>query len=165
MRYIATVDDQEFLIEILDEKHLSINGKVMQIDFESIGDQPVYSLLVDGQSFEAYVYPSETEWQVLLRGHFYPVKVEDARIKRLKAEAGVKVVEQKEFRLRAPMPGLVIDVLVKEGDEVEEGSVLVILESMKMQNELKSPRPGKVSRLRIEPGDSVEQNQTLLSVI
>lgn len=165
MRYISTVDGEEFLIEIIDERHLSINGRVMQFDFESIGGQPVYSLLVDGQSFEAYVYPAENQWQVLLRGHFYPVKVEDARIKRLKAEAEVKVVEQKEYRLRAPMPGLIIDVPVKEGDEVEEGSVLVILESMKMQNELRSPRAGKVSRLRVEPGDSVEQNQTLLSVI
>ncbi|MCK5428988.1 MAG: acetyl-CoA carboxylase biotin carboxyl carrier protein subunit, partial [Anaerolineales bacterium] len=49
--------------------------------------------------------------------------------------------------------------------QVEKGDVLVILESMKMQNELKSPRAGTVSRLRVEPGDNVEQRQTLLNII
>ena len=63
------------------------------------------------------------------------------------------------------MPGLVIAVPVEEGQPVEKGDVLLILESMKMQNELKSPRAGKVSRVRVAPGDRVEQKQTLLSVV
>ena len=67
--------------------------------------------------------------------------------------------------MRAPMPGLVIAILVNEGQSVEKGDVLVILESMKMQNELKSPRPGMIARMRVRAGDSVEQKQTLLSVV
>jgi biotin carboxyl carrier protein len=63
------------------------------------------------------------------------------------------------------MPGLVISIPVSEGQQIEQGEVLVILESMKMQNELKSPRDGTVSRLRVEPGDNVEQRETLLSVL
>jgi biotin carboxyl carrier protein len=62
------------------------------------------------------------------------------------------------------MPGLVVAVVVNEGQEVKKGQVLLILESMKMQNELKSPRDGVVGRVRVNAGESVEQRQTLLSV-
>ena len=65
---------------------------------------------------------------------------------------------------RSPMPGMVVALPVAEGQPVTKGQVLVILESMKMQNELKSPRDGKLVRLRVKPGDSVEQRQPLLSV-
>ena len=67
--------------------------------------------------------------------------------------------------MKAPMPGLVIAVPVDEGQEIKKGQVLLILESMKMQNELKSPRDGKVSRIKVKPGASVEQKQALLSVV
>jgi biotin carboxyl carrier protein len=63
------------------------------------------------------------------------------------------------------MPGLVISIQVKENQVIAQGEVLVILESMKMQNELKSPRDGIISRIRVKEGDSVERKQTLLSVI
>jgi biotin carboxyl carrier protein len=63
------------------------------------------------------------------------------------------------------MPGLIVTVPVSEGQTVDKGDILVVLESMKMQNQLKSPRPGKVSRVQVKPGDRVEQRDTLLSVI
>jgi biotin carboxyl carrier protein len=62
------------------------------------------------------------------------------------------------------MPGLIVKVPVNEGDEIKKGQVLVILESMKMQNELKSPRDGKVTRIMVKAGDSVEQRQSMISV-
>jgi biotin carboxyl carrier protein len=129
-----------------------------------VGGQPVYSLIADGRSHEAYVRESDEGWQVLLRGRLYPVKVEDEREKRLRAAAGGGVAESGEFHLKAPMPGLVVAVPVEEGQEVKKGQVLLILESMKMQNELKSPRDGTVSRIRVKAGESVEQKQALLSV-
>ena len=111
------------------------------------------------------VYPDEGAWQVLLRGILFPAIVEDEREKRLRAASGSRIVDRGEYRLRSPMPGLIVAIPVTEGQQVEQGDVLVVLESMKMQNELKSPRAGTVSRLRIKPGDSVEQRQTLLSVV
>jgi biotin carboxyl carrier protein len=62
------------------------------------------------------------------------------------------------------MPGLVISILVEEGQEVKKGQVLLVLESMKMQNELKAPRDGVIGRVRVKAGESVEQKQSLLSV-
>ncbi len=165
MRYITTIGEQEFLVEILDEQRVLLNGQLYEVDFKSIGEQPVYSLLLDGKSFEAYVYPVDRAWQILLLGRSYPALVVDEREKRLREASGGSLGERAEFQLQAPMPGLVIAVPVSEGQEVQKGDVLVILESMKMQNELKSPRAGKISRLRVKAGDSVEQKQTMLSVV
>lgn len=165
MKYVTAVGEAEFVVEILDAEHVSVNGKLMDVDFENISGQPVYSLVIDGKSYEAYVYEGENEVQVLLLGQQYPVTVEDEREKRLKAAAGRSVAETGEFLLKAPMPGLVIMVPVHENQDVAKGEVLVILESMKMQNELKSPRAGKVARIKVKPGETVDQRQALLTVV
>jgi len=165
MKYVTNIGEREFLIEIIDERNIIVDGTPVEVDFDAVSDQPVYSLLVDGQSYEAYVYPSDEGWQVLLHGTLYPVSVEDEREKRLRAALGSQVVDREEYHLRAPMPGLVVSIPVTEGQQIERGEVLLILESMKMQNELKSPRAGKVSRVRVKTGDSVEQRQPLLSVV
>lgn len=163
MKYVTTIEGKEFNVEIIDEKHIRINKQVLEVDFMAVSGQPVYSLLIDGKSYEAYIYPEEKDWQVLLRGRQYKAIVEDEREKRLKTSVGAKTGDG-EFHLKAPMPGLVISVPVEEGQQVKKSQVLVILESMKMQNELKSPRDGSVHRIRVKPGESVEQRQTLLSV-
>ena len=62
------------------------------------------------------------------------------------------------------MPGLVVAVLIEEGQEVKKGQVMLILESMKMQNELKAPRDGTIHKVKVKAGESVEQKQTLLSM-
>jgi len=165
MRYVTLIGEREYVIEIVDEKHIIVDGMPYQVDFDAISDQPVFSLLVDGNSYESYVYPSEEGWQVLLHGTLYQAVVEDERERRLRAALGSRVADREEFHLRAPMPGLVVSIPVNEGEQVEKGDVLLILESMKMQNELKSPRPGTVSRVRVKTGDSVELRQTLLSVV
>lgn len=164
MKYITTVGEQEFNIEILDERHVSVNGALYEVDFDAVSGQPVVSLLVNGKSYEAYVYEDEQVLQVLLHGRMFPVLVEDEREKRLRAASGSRIAERGDYHMRSPMPGLVIAMLVGEGQEVQKGDVLVVLESMKMQNELKSPHAGVISRLRVKPGDSVDQHQTLLTV-
>lgn len=165
MKYVAMIGDKEYVIEIIDEHHITLDGLAYEVDFESVSGQPVHSLLVDGKSYEAYVYPEDEGLQVLLHGNLYLVDVEDERERRLRASLGMGAAEHGEYLLRAPMPGMVVSVPVNEGDAIAKGDVLVILESMKMQNELKSPRNGTIGRVRVAPGDSVEQKETLLSVI
>lgn len=164
MRYVTTIGDREFSVEVLGQGRVSIDGKIVEVDLGNISGQPVYSMVIDGKSYEAYVYEGEDEWQVLLLGQQYPAKVEDEREKRLRAAAGGTLAESGEFHLKAPMPGLVITVSVQQGQDVAKGDVLIILESMKMQNELRAPRAGTVSRIKIKPGETVEQRQTLLTI-
>ena len=93
MKYITTIDEKEFVVDIVDDHHVVVNDKVFEVDFESVSGQPLYSLLINGQSHEAYVYAAGDEWQVLLLGRQYPVKVENEREKRLRGSAGGKVQE------------------------------------------------------------------------
>jgi biotin carboxyl carrier protein len=164
MKYVAEVDGLEFPVEILDEHHIRFGDNVLEVDLAAVSGESLYSLIVNGESFEGYVYPDEAGWQVLLLGQFYQVHVEDEREKRLKAGIRGATRSEAEFILKAPMPGLVVSVLVSEGQAVEKSQILVILESMKMQNELRAPAAGTVARLRIKPGESVEQKQILLNL-
>ncbi len=164
MKYIAEIDGLEFPIEMVDGNHVRFGDQILEVNLATISGQPLYSLLVNGKSYEAYVYPDEAGWQVLLFGHAYRVRVEDERERRLRAHMVSRTGGESEFVLRAPMPGLIVAVPVQEGQEVQVGDTLVILESMKMQNELKSPRAGRVSRLRVQAGETVEPKQILLTL-
>ena len=166
MKYITTVDDKVFTIEINDDKRVIVDGVEYAVDFESVNGQPVYSLLINGRSYEAYVSENEDEhdWQVLIRGDLFTASVEDEREKRLRATAGAVSSSTDEFNLKAPMPGLIVAVPVAEGQAVHKGDILIVLESMKMQNELKCLREGTVGRIKVKAGDNVEHNQVLLTV-
>lgn len=165
MRYITTVNDETFEVEINSESEITVSGRRLQVDFQSVAGQPVYSLILDGQSYEAYVYPSDQGLDVLLLGQLYHIAVEDERQRRLRLASGMQISPTGEFHLKAPMPGLIVAIPVSQGQLVEQGQHLVILESMKMQNELKAPREGTVSSVRVKPGDTVEQNQILVTLV
>jgi biotin carboxyl carrier protein len=164
MKYIATVGEKTYEIEINSEGEITLDGRRLSMDLQSVAGQPVYSLIIDGRSFEAYVVPGDEGVDVVLAGRLYHVTVEDERLRRLRQASAGLTVRAGEFHLKAPMPGLVVAVPVEEGQQVARGDDLVILESMKMQNELKAPREGTVSHVRVRPGDRVDQNQILISV-
>lgn len=164
MKYLAEVDGLVFPVEILDERHVRFGDQVLTVDLSAVSGQPLYSLLVNGESYEGYVYTGEDGWQVILRGSSYTVSIEDEREKNLKTGKASLAARIQEYILRAPMPGLIIDVPVANGSQVEQGDILVVLESMKMQNELRSPVSGTVTAVKTVKGDSVELKQVLMQV-
>jgi biotin carboxyl carrier protein len=164
MKYVASLGDQEIEIEINGEDEIIVDGLKYAVDFRSIAGQPIYSLLINGRSYEALVQPSDQGLEVLLQGQLFLISVDDERQRRLRQTTGSQLVDRGEFHLKSPMPGLIISVKVREGQKVSKGDRLITLESMKMQNELKSPRDGIIRSLRIKSGDNVEQNQVLLTV-
>lgn len=164
MKYIAAHAGRRYVVELLDEHHLSVDGELLEVDFAPVAGQSIVSLRANGRVYEAQIHAGEEGWLVLLDGRLYRILVQDERAARLQAVLGDGSGQGGEVQLRAPMPGLVVSVAVDEGQSVEKGQVLIILESMKMQNELKAPRAGTVHRLRVRPGESVEQKQVLLSL-
>jgi len=162
MKYIATVDDQVFEIEINEEGEILSNGNRLPADFMAVAEQSVYSLILGNKSYEAHISPGDAGLEVLLRGQRYRVGVEDERSRLLRQVAGSDMAPAGEYQLKAPMPGMVVAVPIEEGQEVSKGQDLVILESMKMQNELKAPRDGRVVRIRVHAGDSVQQNAVMI---
>jgi acetyl/propionyl-CoA carboxylase alpha subunit len=162
--YFAETEGCEYQIEILSDTHISINDISFEIDFEALRQDLAYSLLINGESYEVSVYQENGEWIVTLRGNQFSVTVLDDLEKRLRAATELGGVKQGAVSIQAPMPGLVIDVPVAEGDQVNQGEVLVVLESMKMQNELRAPRAGKVSNLQVKVNDNVDRKHTLLTL-
>jgi biotin carboxyl carrier protein len=164
MKYISTVEGQEYQIEINARGEIHLNDEPVQLDFQPVADQPVYSLILGGRSYQAHLNLAEDGYEVLLRGRLYHVKVEDERQRLLRQASVGRLAEGADFQLKAPMPGLIVALPVSEGQEVEAGRNLVILESMKMQNELRAPRAGKVGHIHVRVGDTVDQKQALLTL-
>jgi biotin carboxyl carrier protein len=164
MIYLTTIGDQTYTIEINDDHHVTVDGKRYDIDLQALAAENLFSLLIDNKSFEAFVETTDDETRVLMQGYMYETKVADERAVRLAKSAGGSVAESGDYHMKAPMPGLVVAVPVTEGQMVKKGDILIILESMKMQNELKSPRDGTVTRIKVKSGDSVEQNQQMITV-
>ncbi len=163
MKYITVVNDEEFIIEIDQESRIRVNDAEYEIDFQQLTDDGVLSLLIDNHSLEAVVEERDNLWQVLMKGDLYSVQVQDERAYRLAQARGV-ASGGGDATIRSPMPGLIVDVSVGEGDEVIKGDKVVILESMKMENELRATVDGVVSRILVSKGDSVEKNQDLVII-
>jgi biotin carboxyl carrier protein len=164
MKYITTVNGKEYVIEINQEHEITVNGEKHQIDFQQLhGDGPL-SLIIDNHSLEAIVDERGQSWEVLLNGELYTVNVQDERAYRLAKARGQLLDDAETVVIRSPMPGLILDVLVEAGDAVQEGQTVVILESMKMENELRAARDGVVTQVTVEKGHSVEKNQELVTI-
>ncbi len=164
MKYITRVSNQEYTIEIDHENQILVDGQLYYVDFHQLTEGGIISLLLDNHSLEAIVEERDQDWEVLIHGELYTVKVQDERAYRLAKARGTTTEVTGEATIKSPMPGLIIAVLVEVGQVVQKGDQIVILESMKMENELRSPRGGLVKQIMIEAGASVEKDQVLVSI-
>jgi biotin carboxyl carrier protein len=164
MKYIATVNDKEFEIIIDSEHEVIVNGERHEIDFQYLNGGGVLSLLLNNRSLEAVIDEHDEVWEVLTKGEMYRVKVQDERAYRLAQARGTGPAVTGEAIIKSPMPGLIVAVPVQVGDVVHKGDKVVILESMKMENELRAPRDGLVLRVNVSKGDSVEKDQPLVAI-
>jgi biotin carboxyl carrier protein len=165
MKYITTVNDEEFIIEIEHNNQIVVNGERYEIDFQHLPEADALSLLLNHQSLEAVVEARDDVWEVLTKGELYTVKVQDERAYRLAKARGVASDVAGEVQIKSPMPGLIVAVPVVEGDMVQKGDKIIILESMKMENELRAPKSGVVARVNVAQGASVEKDQVLMVIV
>jgi biotin carboxyl carrier protein len=164
MKYISIVGDNEYVIEIDQEGQILVNDQPLSVDFQQLTEGGIISLLIDNRSLEAIVEERNDHWEVLIRGELYSVAVQDERAYRLAKARGQLNVITGEALMKSPMPGLIIAVSVIEGQAIAKGDQVIILESMKMENELRSPRDGVVKHIYVESGATVEKNQILVSI-
>lgn len=137
-----------------------LDGTERQIDFHPI-EPGVYSLLVDGASHEVTVREEKKGFVVDVGGHLIPVKLQDPS-----KTAGplAQEAEEGEAVISSPMPGRVIRVSIAEGDTVKAGQGVIVVEAMKMENELPVTKSGKVKKIAVKIGDAVEAGQELVVV-
>lgn len=165
MKYQTLVNGETFEIEINEDGRILVNGEERAVDFRELRDGELYSMLLDHLSFEGVVEERDEIYHVLLAGDLFEVQVTDERSRRLASAFMAFGDSGGEVSIRAPMPGLIVSVPVEVGHEVGKGETVVILESMKMENQLKSPRAGTIHRLNVKVGESVEQNKVLVTII
>jgi len=164
MKYIATVKDKEYVIEIDPDKGILIDGEPQEIDFRRLPAGGVSSLLMNNRSISAVVEERIDHWEVLIEGELYTVQVEDERAYRLERMRSTGLTVNGEAIVASPMPGIIVSVPVAVGDMVHHGDKVVILESMKMENELRAPCDGIVTHVHVAAGASVEKDQPLVGI-
>ncbi len=121
------------------------------------------SLIVDTESYSVQLDQRQNEVKVYIRDSIFPLEILDEKRLRMRRAAGKFTVEGKQT-LTAPMPGKVVKILAKVGDEVKEGQGLVVIEAMKMENEMKSPKDGKLVEMNVREGQAVEGGAKLAAV-
>ena len=183
MAYISSVAEKTYTIDIGEnspQREIRIDERRFDIDWRQIaalaaGPQIIsniggrYSLLIAGKSYEVLAHrvnkPDVTgyRYEVLVAGHRFEIAVEDEREKALTGSIH-SAHESGEAMVRAPMPGLVLGLLMEPGANVERGQTVVILEAMKMENDLASPITGKVKEIRVNKGQTVNQGDVLIVV-
>lgn len=186
MRYVATVGERTYTIGLQEDGHqreATLGDNRLTVDWRPVGGAALstgiddrdeaghYSLLLGAQSFDVFVQPVPADdedgtsrvFEVYVRGQVYRVRLADERARTLASLAGGAHASG-DANIRAPMPGLVSHVLVEEGAEVQRGQAVVVLEAMKMENDLPAPRAGVLKSLRVSKGQAVNQGD-LLAVI
>lgn len=188
MRYSAEIEGHKHTIDVDENgaiRHVTLDGRELTVDWQLVGerrshltqtDDPHadhYSILIGQRSYDVYARFTEGEdsgaegsvrtIEVLMDGHPYVVAVQDERSRALASLAGGAHVSG-DAPIRAPMPGLVRNVLAGEGVEVQRGQTVVVLEAMKMENDLASPRHGIVKSVRVKQGQTVNQGDILAIV-
>ncbi|MBW7884278.1 MAG: acetyl-CoA carboxylase biotin carboxyl carrier protein subunit [Caldilineaceae bacterium] len=161
MKYFSRIGNNEYEVEITDGQVL-LNGKPVDVNMVRSGVPELYSVLFGGRSYEMLVSSERYNYTVTLRSEQFQVQVEDERTRRLNQARRLPSLPEGELAVTAPIPGLVVKVLVDTGDAIEDGQPLVILEAMKMENEIRSVRQGIVKSLAVVPGQRVEQNAVLV---
>ena len=157
------VNNKNFEI-IPTEEGFSINGQHLQWDLVQI-KEGYFHILYQNKSYRAEIVSTDAASKtstIKINGHTYLVELKDKfdlLLEKMGMNAGAG---SKINNIKAPMPGLIIDLKIKAGDTVKAGDQLVILEAMKMENIIKSPGEGTVKNVKVNKGDSVEKGQVLV---
>jgi pyruvate carboxylase subunit B len=165
MAYIATLGDQTHRIEVqeLEDDHLYrilIDGKEIIVDGRQLSAH-MYSLLVDNQSFTVDVTCKDDNYTVASEGKSFQLHLIDER-RAARPGEGIGAGRDGGKEIRSFMPGKVVEVLVAVGDEVSKDQGVLIVEAMKMENEVRAAASGKVKEIRVSPGQAVESGELLI---
>lgn len=161
--YSVTVNNKKFGVEKAGDK-LLVDGDVLDWDLQAIDDH-TYHLIRDGASNTLELLEVDREGKtvtVKLNNKIVQIALQD-RFDLLLEKLGMNAaVSNAVVNIKAPMPGLILEISVKAGDHIKKGDPVLVLEAMKMENVLKSNGDGEIKEILVEPGSSVEKNQVLI---
>jgi len=150
------------LEERLGEVRVTVDGEPLDLSYEEVDRLGQVVLLSEGRSFAVSIEGDESRVGVTLAGYHYAMEIEDER------ERAAHVAERDAGKsggvVVATMPGVVMEILVEPGQAVEAGAPLLILEAMKMQNEIAAPSGGVVKSVHVTPGQAVGSGERLVTL-
>ncbi len=162
MKYHVTVGSRRYEIEVAGDR-VRIDGAEYRADLRPIPGTPLRLLTVDGRSWALPVASAGSgAWTLHHRGRRYDVTVLDERTLHIQSLVGAGQSHAGPVVLKAPMPGLVVRIMVAPGQQVKAGEGLVVLEAMKMENELKAAGTAIVDRIEVATGQAVEKGAPLV---
>ena len=162
MKYIVSVAGREIEVEV-DGDLVSVGGSTRTASLRTIPGTPVRQLVIEGRPTVLTMRSAgRGQWSLGVGGDRWEAEVVDERTRHIRSLTAGAARQRGPAILRAPMPGLVVRILVEAGQEVAAGAGLVVLEAMKMENELKAPAAGTVGAVRAQPGEAVEKGQVLV---
>ena len=161
MRYFVTVEGRECIVEI-ESGRMSVDGIPVDAELASLPGTDRRHLRMDDRSVSLFGRLQPDGWLVELEGRGFLVRVEDERARHIRDLASAAAPLETHREVRAPMPGLIVKVEVEVGQEVEEGSGLIVMEAMKMENELRADSGATVREVRVEPGQTVNRDDLLV---
>jgi biotin carboxyl carrier protein len=162
MKYVVLVSGREIDVEV-DGGRITVGGRTHQASLGAIPGTPLRQLLLDGGPSTLSVSSTgRGHWAILERGEKVELEVLDERARHIRSLTGGAEQKKPADVLKAPMPGLVVRLQVQPGDLVTPGVGLVVLEAMKMENELKAAAAGVVKAVRVAAGAAVEKGQVLV---
>lgn len=163
--YKVKVNDQYDFAITAENTTISVNDEVVILDRAVLNDKSTHviyqnrSYTIEMVSFDK----AEKTATIKVNRSIYKVAVEDQFDQLLKQLGMDNLAAAKVQQIKAPMPGLVLSILVAEGDEVKKGDSLLVLEAMKMENMIKSPTDGVIKKITIKQGNKVEKNEVLIT--
>jgi biotin carboxyl carrier protein len=162
MKYFVTIGSRVLEVE-LGPNGVRVDGDEVEADLAEMDGTEVRTLLLGGRSHRILAgKEGPGEWGLHLSGRRLKARVLDERRQAIHELTGMSAAGAGPGALRAPMPGLVIKVDVQEGDSVARGQGLVIVEAMKMENELKAEGDARVGKVLVTAGETVEKDQILV---
>jgi biotin carboxyl carrier protein len=164
MKYLVTVGGREIEVEVDGDK-VTVAGVTRTAMLRTIAGTLPRQLLVDGRPTVLTLRSvGRGQWSLSVGGDRWEAEVVDERTRHIRSLTAGSSAARGPATLRAPMPGLVVRVLVEAGQEVAAGAGIVVLEAMKMENELKAPSAGVVRAIRVGAGEPVEKGQVLVEL-
>jgi biotin carboxyl carrier protein len=163
--YQVKVNEKYNFVVQTENKQFKVNNEVIKLD-QIFLNQNSSHILYQNKSYLVEVVElikEEKKAIIKINGNIYTLNVEDQYDQLLKQLGMDNLPVNKILQVKAPMPGLVLSVLVAEGDEVKKGDSLLVLEAMKMENMIKSPSDGIIKKIEVKPGNTVEKNELLIS--
>jgi len=164
MKYTATVDGSDFTIDVDRHGEVVVDGERRAVDLRPIDGGSLFSLIMDNRSYDLHVERRTGMYYVVIDGNRFAVDVGDARLKELVAMSQRKHDDAAGAVVNAPMPGMVVKLLAAAGDVVAEDQGLLILEAMKMENEIRSPATGVIERIAVTAGQAVGIGDVLVVI-